>query len=238
MKSWETKAGTKIFQVLSGRSNSYFIKTNKLNVLVDTGKISSFLKLQHNIRLLSKEHQNIDILILTHTHFDHCQNAANLQNQNACKILMHESEKDYVVKGYTPVPKGTTMISKTIYSLGSKTLLKRFSYEPFSPDILVNDNFQFPEEKINLQIVATPGHSSGSICLIIDDEIALVGDTLFGVFPNSVFPPFADSIPELIKSWSKLLNTNCHTFLPGHGKAINRQLLEKDYPKYSMKVSH
>ena len=37
MKSWKTKSGYEIFPVLSGRSNSYLIRADGYNILVDTG---------------------------------------------------------------------------------------------------------------------------------------------------------------------------------------------------------
>jgi glyoxylase-like metal-dependent hydrolase (beta-lactamase superfamily II) len=52
------------------------------------------------------------------------------------------------------------------------------------------------------------------------------------VFGNSIFPPFADDTEIMIKSWKKLLETNCKLFLPGHGKGISRELLEKQYSKH------
>jgi hypothetical protein len=53
--------------------------------------------------------------------------------------------------------------------------------------------------------------------LIVDNEIALVGDVMFGVFNWSVFPPFADDVPTLEKSWGKLAKSGCKMYLPGHG---------------------
>jgi glyoxylase-like metal-dependent hydrolase (beta-lactamase superfamily II) len=237
MKSWKTKGGYEIFRVLSGRSNSYFITTDRLNFLFDTGKVSAFRKLQSNLDKLYSQNKNIDFLILTHTHFDHCQNAAQIQRQGKCIILMSDKELNYVQKGYTPVPRGTMLFSKVIYKLGIHMGLKRFSYAPFTPDLLIRDNFQFKEVKLDLRILETPGHSSGSISILVDNEIAIVGDALFGIFPNSVFPPYADSANELIKSWNKLLKTNCDVFLPGHGREIKRALLQKEYHKLSQKYS-
>jgi hypothetical protein len=66
----------------------------------------------------------------------------------------------------------------------------------------------------------------GSISLIIDDEIAAVGDAMVGTLPGKIYPPFADDVPELIRSWEILLNTGCGTFLPAHGSAKRRQLVE------------
>lgn len=227
MRTWKTKKGNKIFQVLSGRSNSYLIITDRYNILFDTGKASAYKKLRRNISILNPKNKSIDFLILTHTHFDHCQNAAQIKIENNCKIIMSKNENNYVEIGYTPVPQGTMLFSKIIYTLGIRLGIKRFSYKPFIPDILVDDEFEFSKDELDLRIIETPGHSSGSISIIIDNEIAIVGDTLFGVYPNSIFPPFADNLAELKESWQKLLKTNCDTFLPGHGKEIKLKLLKK-----------
>lgn len=69
----------------------------------------------------------------------------------------------------------------------------------------------------------------------MDNEIAIVGDTMFGVFKNSIFPPYSDDTVKMIESWGRLLNTDCIIFLPGHGKEINRKLLQKEYEKYARK---
>jgi hypothetical protein len=53
-----------------------------------------------------------------------------------------------------------------------------------------------------------------------------VGDAMFGVFNWSVFPPFADDVPTMIKSWRKLLKTGCHSFLQSWYKK-HRELLKK-----------
>jgi glyoxylase-like metal-dependent hydrolase (beta-lactamase superfamily II) len=58
---------------------------------------------------------------------------------------------------------------------------------------------------------------------------------MFGVFKNSIFPPYADNTGKMIKSWNRLLNTDCSIFLPGHGNEIKRELLKKQYDKYARK---
>ena len=79
----------------------------------------------------------------------------------------------------------------------------------------------------------TPGHTEGSISLIIDNEIALVGDTMFGAFPGTIFPPFANDESLMVNSWEKLLKTKCKVFIPSHGSANDRGLVEKDFKKRS-----
>ncbi len=86
MRSWKTKNGYEVSQVLSGRSNSYFISTERSNILVDTGKETVYNKLRKNIDLLKLTDNKIALLILTHTHFDHCQNAYKIKEKENCKI--------------------------------------------------------------------------------------------------------------------------------------------------------
>jgi hydroxyacylglutathione hydrolase len=73
------------------------------------------------------------------------------------------------------------------------------------------------------------------VSLILNGEIAIAGDALFGVFPHRILSPFADDARELVRSWKRLLETGCSIFLSGHGAPITRKVLEKEYLKYSRK---
>ncbi len=233
MKSWKSKSGYNIFKVLSGRSNAYLIVSEKCNILVDTGMSSAYRALVKHIRQLKPGNTKIDYLILTHTHFDHCQNAARIKNDYGCKIIISEHEKEFTECGITPVPQGTLAISKLFVRIGTKLNLKSLKYKPFTADITIDKYYDFKDSGLDIKIISSSGHSAGSVSILVDNEIALVGDTLFGIFKKSVFPPFADDQPEMIKSWNRLLSSGCELFLPGHGKEIKRNLLEREYNKYT-----
>jgi len=111
--------------------------------------------------------------------------------------------------------------------LGNKTGKVVLGYENFTPDYTVNQIFSLKEFGFDIDLISTPGHSSGSISIIVNNEIALVGDTMIGIFKSSIFPPFADNPEELIKSWEKLLLTDCRLFLPGHGGEIKKNRVER-----------
>jgi glyoxylase-like metal-dependent hydrolase (beta-lactamase superfamily II) len=72
--------------------------------------------------------------------------------------------------------------------------------------------------------------------LVVDDEIAIVGDCMFGVFKSSIFPPVAEDPDEMIRSWGKLLETNCSIFLPSHGSANDRSLVQWEFDRRSGKL--
>jgi glyoxylase-like metal-dependent hydrolase (beta-lactamase superfamily II) len=233
MKIWNLYNGYKIDQVLSGRSNSYLISTDNGNILVDTGRKNKRTLLIKNLQRLQIE--KIDWLILTHAHFDHCENAGYFQKNYNCRVVVSEKGLSNVKRGYSTLPRGTNPISKIISGLGNQFLLRLFHFESFDLDHTYDEFFSFSLPGIDIELIATPGHSDDSISIIVNNEMALVGDAMFGIFKNSIFPPFADNPAEMVESWDRLLDTDCHTFLPGHGSEIKRELVEREQVKYSSK---
>jgi glyoxylase-like metal-dependent hydrolase (beta-lactamase superfamily II) len=157
MKMWKSKQKNEIFQVLDGRSNSYLIVCSEGNILIDTGLKSSLSTLRKQISKLHLASGRIDYLMLTHTHFDHCRNAASLKEENACEIVLGEAEAKFTLKGYTPIPGGTNTFTRFLSGLGKNLDPKWFSYEPFSADIIVGDRYSFADSDIRIELISTPG---------------------------------------------------------------------------------
>lgn len=233
MNKWILNNGYTIYKLLDGRSNSYLISTSTGNVLVDTGRKNKRSTILKNLKKLQIE--KVDWLILTHTHYDHCENARFLQDQFKCIIVVSEKGANNAKRGYAIHPRGTNLFTKAISQLGNRFFLRLSYYQKFIPDHTFDEFFTFSFPGIDIELIATPGHSDDSISIIINSEIALVGDAMFGIFKKSIFPPFADNPAEMVESWEKLLDTECHTFLPGHGSEIRRELIERELAKYSRK---
>ncbi len=227
MKTWETKSGTKITRVLAGRSNVYLISKGDKNVLVDTSPANRWKKLDRHLRHSGLDH--LDALVLTHTHFDHAGNAARLQEKYKAPVIVHRSEGAFLARGEGIIPKGTNFLGRLLIEGIGKNLAPRLECPPCRPDILVDEDLSLADFGFSACIVHTPGHSPGSQSVVVDDEIALVGDAMFGILPWSVFPPFAADAGQMVESWGKLLATNCRLFLPSHGTENPRGLVLKDY---------
>lgn len=236
MKKWITKKNSIIYQILKGRSNSFLISSGNQFIIVDTGPQKSWEKLKRNIDNLVGENQ-ISCLILTHTHYDHSENAAELKKSYNTPIIVHQNEAEYLNRGDSPLPKGSTNIMKFLMNLLGKKFNSKVKIPPASYDIMVDEKYDLSSYGFNGYILHTPGHSPGSMSIIIDDEIAIVGDSMFGVFYWSVYPPFADDIELMANSWKKILNTGCSRFLPGHGSENSRELLQKQYEKEFIKFN-
>lgn len=227
MKKWKTISGYEIIQILSGRSNVFLLTNGENNILIDTSVSRLWTRIQKQLDRLGIN--KLDCLILTHAHFDHAANANRIKNKFKALVIVQKEEAGYLSDGDNVLPDGTTIFTRTIVNVLGKRFFSGFKYEPCSYDLLVDSSLDLKSFGFNAYLMHTPGHTIGSMSFIIDDEIAIVGDTMFGVFKWSVFPPYAEDKGLMIKSWGKLLETKCIKFLPSHGTANSRFLVQKDY---------
>lgn len=227
MRTWTTKSGYRITRILSGRSNVFLLTNGKLNFLIDTSVGRLWNKLQKNLEKAGIT--RIDYLILTHAHFDHAANANKIRVKYHASVIVQNNEADLLSQGENVIPRGTTLLTRPLINLAGKRAFKYLTYVPCQPDISVNDMFELSPMGINAYIMHTPGHTPGSLSVIVEDEIALVGDAMFGVFRGSVFPPYALNAGLMVQSWGKLLKTRCRLFIPSHGTENQRSLVEKEY---------
>ena len=234
MKTWETKSGHKIIRVLAGRSNVFLVSHNGKYFLVDTSPGRRWNTLDRRLRRLGVE--RLDALVLTHAHYDHVGNAARLQERYEARVIAHIAEGPFMARGENNAVGGSNALTRLMVARLGKLFARRARYEPCRPDIQVDPSFNLGEYGFKAQALHTPGHTPGSLSVIVDDEIALVGDAMFGIFPGSVFPPYAMDAGETVRSWEKLLATHCRLFLPAHGTANSRQLVLRDYEKRNSRM--
>jgi len=220
-----------IFTVPMGHSNSYLIVSGGRGILVDAGSTSKIKNLRTALEKNNLSFSDIVLIVLTHTHYDHVSCLAEIKERSGAKVLVHAADKKYLEKGMTPFPRGTMWFSKIISGIGKTLLVSKSKYPPVSPEIAIRGKYDLGKYIPGAKVIPTPGHTAGSISLVIKNEAAFVGDALFNIIPGTVFPPFANDVPELLKSWEKLIATGCITFYPSHGKSFPLQKLKDSYEK-------
>jgi glyoxylase-like metal-dependent hydrolase (beta-lactamase superfamily II) len=215
--------------VLAVGSNVFLLSKDGKNILVDTSPASMWKKLDRQLKRLGLD--RLDALILTHTHYDHGGNAARIQEKYKARVIVHSSEGPFLAGGEAIVIHGTNRLGRMLIDGIGKNIAPKLACPPCRPDILVDGDLSLADYGFNARIIHTPGHSPGSQSVIVDDEIALVGDAMFGLLPWSVFPPFASDARQMVESWGKLLATGCRLFLPSHGTGNSKGLVQKDFDK-------
>jgi hydroxyacylglutathione hydrolase len=210
-------------------SNAYVVANGKQAILIDCGMKKKEKKILAALEEMQLSPQDIELIILTHAHYDHAGSIKALQQVTGAKVLVHRAEAGCLEQGYCALPKGTMWFPKIMSAIGNSLNKWVGHYAAVIPDIAISKKFDLKPFGIDGYCLPTPGHTVGSLSIIIEKDHAIVGDTLFNIFKKSVFPAYANDQEELLKSWKKLLDIGCEHFYPGHGKPFTRERLEKTY---------
>ena len=205
-------------------ANVYLIDSGKHTILVDSGMDRSAL----GKILPILDEQKPDYIFLTHMHIDHIGNAMEIGRRYGSRIIIGSG--DYTRIRHIQEEPGffRRMISKLFLEsgvpesisesiTGSHSLIENLkSYEEFRPDIMVEGSFRIQDSVL---AVSNPGHSPGSISLLLEDEDSIfTGDHILpGITPNISFYDYeTDSLGDYLKSLTKTGELGLSKVFPGH----------------------
>ena len=144
---------------------------------------------------------SVKAIFLTHGHFDHIYGVKKLKELSGAKVYASVDEVE-VLKD--PDKNVSEMFGRVI---------------SMEPDETFNDLDVITIAGMTFQVLATPGHTAGSVCFYFkDDNILIAGDTLFeGSVGRTDFPTGSmKTLVESINSKLMVLPDNTRVY-PGHG---------------------
>lgn len=219
-------------RIILGSANAYLIPTRSGYVLIDTGYPGLTFLLFRALKRHQISPAEIRLIILTHIHYDHIGGLWAIQAASGAKVMVHEAEAADLAAGRVVIPPGTYAITRLVGGTGQR-LSRFFRFPGYRAEHVITGEAQ-PLHEFGLegQILHTPGHSPGSTSIIMDNGAAFVGDlcpnTPFNRWVGSHFPPFADDIPAVFRSWTRLLDSPAQMLYPGHGAPYPAEELRKD----------
>jgi len=169
------------------------------------------------------EHPGVRVkyIVLTHHHFDHTSGAAQLRESTGAQVALHEGEEKFLLEWDSTAPQDIE-IPEEAKELREKVEAFRRQAADATPDVLVNDGDAFAVGSLELQIVHTPGHTLGSVCIYMPQEKALfTGDTALGLGTVAISPPPHGDMGLYLQSLERLKTLDCAVMLPGHGQAVH-----------------
>ena len=179
--------------------NAYLINTDK-KILVDPGHYHLFSHVRDGLSGLSLSPQDIDLVIVTHGHPDHMEALKVFANTSAL-IAVSSIEMDFI---------------KTVAPHYGEAL----GIADFEPDFLLQEgNLNVGE--IEFQVIHTPGHSPGSICLFWPEKkVFFTGDVVFNQGIGRTDLPGGDG-QELKESIKRISLLDAEYLLSGHGDILS-----------------
>ncbi|NVM52811.1 MAG: MBL fold metallo-hydrolase [Candidatus Helarchaeota archaeon] len=172
-------------------SNIYIVGINEIGI-IDTGASANYVShVIDKMKEFNLEEANVKKLILTHIHPDHTGGVRGMINAFDPKIYMHTDEAAIFLQKF-----GDRM---ELFTGGETLTIGNFSF----------------------QVIHTPGHSPGGICLYESEKRVLFsGDTVFSHGSIGRCDLRGGSPRLLIQSIEKLLKLDVEYLCPGHMSAV------------------
>ncbi|CAM3448123.1 MBL fold metallo-hydrolase [Pseudostreptobacillus hongkongensis] len=189
----------KTFNNIDTTSNTYLLEINDKYYVIDPGNI----EMKNLITYLEENKINISGIVLTHGHYDHIIGIPKILEYKNVNVYISNIEKEFL---YNP------RYSLLFYSDLNQTELEESLSKTNVVELIPGESFE------GFEIIHTPGHTKGGICLYSKDENTLIsGDTMFkGTYgrvdlPTGNFRDMNDSLLKLLKLGKETV------VYPGHG---------------------
>lgn len=221
-----------IHRIRLGTCNTYLIQGNNGYVLVDAGNSNKEKVFLSRLRKHNISPDSIKLIVITHVHFDHVGSLSAIKNICKCPVAVHQREAQLLREGKVIMPPGTNLWGKTVSYIGERIAGIGFlKFNSVEPDIVVSREMFLGEFGVNGSIIPTPGHTYGSMSVVLPTGEAFVGDLAVN-FIGSVFPPFAENVQEVMISWRRIFSLGANTIFPSHGPPFSVNLLKKRQSSY------
>jgi glyoxylase-like metal-dependent hydrolase (beta-lactamase superfamily II) len=189
--------------------------------MIDGGPPNKLKAFHKFIKRIEVNPSEIRLLVLTHGDFDHVGSAKDIKELTGAKIAIHENDRLNFEKSIYNYPPGTNSWGK-ISRFILKPILKIFLKFPGGETDIILDNLDYSlqEYGFNGKIIFTPGHTKGSISVLLETGEAFVGclahnNPPFRLKPG--LPIYADDIEMVKKSWELLIQQGAKMIYPAHG---------------------
>ena len=186
--------------MVENNCNTYLID-GKVPTLIDPGHHHLFPKLQDAMAADGFQAADIQLVIATHAHPDHFEAVQNFLNLNT-RIALHPEAEQFI-----------EMHGEHFFRILGKNL------PPYRVDFhLVEGELEVGEHR--LQVIETPGHAPGSLCIYWPAAKALFsGDVIFSQSLGRTDLPGGNGA-QLKEAIDRLAELDVNLLLPGHGPEV------------------
>lgn len=210
-----------VTQIKLPLANAYLVQGERA-ILIDTGAPGDANRIVHALQQAGVAPADLALILLTHGHGDHAGSAHALAAWSGAPLAMHAADEAMARSGRNTLG--------VINGLEAR-LITPFVNKPFPPvtaSHVFDDEFDLHRYGVAGRVIATPGHTPGSVSVLLANGDALVGDlvmggrlggALYGARPRLHY--FVSDFAQLHQSMEIVLATRTQRLLVGHGGPLD-----------------
>ncbi len=220
----------KIDRIVLGTTSCYLVR-HEGAVLVDCGDARRVGAFQRALAALPGPPPRIGLILLTHGHADHAGSAAAIAQLTGAPVAIHSRDRAWLEQGCVACAAPHTAWGR-VMTRALPLAAPLFRFQPVVPDLVIADaGLSLAGYGIPGRVVPTPGHTAGSVSVLLEDGRALVGDLGIAGFPalshRPALPFLADDMDAVLASWRRLLAEGIVTVYPGHGRPFPAEAIRR-----------
>jgi len=212
---------TTIEVALPGISKAFAVFGEK-TVIIDTGSPRDPVRLVRNFSIAGIDPRTISLIVLTHAHRDHTGNLETLRKLTDAPVLAHRAAAEVLRTGRAEAVAGRSTLGRLL-STFVPTARKE---KPVDVDIEIDSETDLAPYGVDGHILPTPGHTRGSLSVILPGGVAIVGDLIMAFGFRHRLADFAEDEEAMRNSLKLLLDRGVDRFLPSHGSPCTRSTVE------------
>ena len=194
-----------VIQINGGNfTNAFLIRGSAGCVLVDAGNPgkADFILERLAGHTLLKE---IRLILITHGHVDHFGSAKELRERTGAPVAIHVLDSGAARQGVNQ-PDSLRPTSRLMDFLMRIPLPLFPDRAPaFEPDISLESAYRLDEFGVAGWVIPTPGHTPGSVSVLLDSGEAIVGDMVMGRLMGLIRKPGPPIVAwDLERNWESL----------------------------------
>lgn len=200
-----------IKRIKGGTDNCYLVTDGGQAILVDTASGQNLDQV-----MAECDKYTLKLIVLTHVHFDHAENAAALSARYGVPVAIHRKDEELFDSFDKQPLKSSGLVGCVVLGMSLKVLRNTTVARPDNL-IYVEEGDDLNAYGFNAKVIELPGHTLGSIGLDVEGRHLLVGDALDNWIRPGNGHLFYDK-EATRKSAEKIRALGDRTIYYGHGK--------------------
>ena len=214
-----------IIPIPLGITKAFLVKEDGA-LLIDTGCPHDETRIVAALQKENVDLRELKLILQTHGHYDHCGSTSKLKELTPAPVAIHRLDVHLISKGMNDPLKPINLGGRFV------KLISNRPFDPVVPDVVIDEEINLNAYGVRGRVLFTPGHTAGSISVLLEGGNAIVGDLMVGGYLGGYLFPhrpgyhyFADDIGALRSSIKKVMDAGVDTVFVAHGGPLKRQAI-------------